>query len=69
MSAGGSQETSVEEDSTMRDFENIESQNKLVLNNANNKTIPLVVSDGDYPESVVLEQAAQPWFTRRFKNH
>ena len=43
----------------MRDFENIKSQDKPVLNNANNKTIPLVV----------IKQAAQAWFGRRFKNH
>ena len=60
----------------MRDFENIKSQDKLVLNNANNKAIPLVV--------IILSQwflnllpnqawaaklAAQAWFGRRFKNH
>ena len=42
---------------TLRNFENIKSKDKPVLNNANSKDSP---SSGDYPESVVLESPAKP---------
>ena len=45
----------------MRDFENIKSKEKLVLNNATNKDSP---SSGDYPESVILESSAKPSLTQ-----
>ena len=41
----------------MRDFENLKSKDKPVLNNANNKNNPF---SGDYPESVVLESQNIP---------
>ena len=41
----------------MRDFENIKSQDKLVLYNANNNDDS---SNGANPESVVLESSAKP---------
>ena len=40
----------------MRDFENIESQDKPVLNNANNKTLPVV--------EIILSQ----WFLKLLPN-
>ena len=42
---------------TMGDFENVNSKDKPVLNNANNKDNP---SSGDYHESVVLEPSVEP---------